>query len=150
MRLEPTERMNLTLSAGAIAASFAVAGPHFASSLALGALFEALNFRALNRTARALFDGEIAGGKPWVTVLAFRLVALVAAIAFAIHAGAHPIGLVLGLSMAMPASVIVALRNRPPVVPAEELESLPPDDPSWDTYSIWRFREVEREEDDEE
>lgn len=150
VKLEPTERLNLTLSAGAVAASFAFAGPHFASSLAVGAFLEAANFRALHRTARALFGGELAGGSPWVVLLAFRFVALTLAIALAIGVGAHPLGLVLGLSLVVPASIFAAVRNRPAVEPAEAAPALPPEDPSWDTYSIWRFREVEpREEDDQ-
>lgn len=149
LKLEPTERLNLTLSAGAVAASFAFAGPHFASSLAVGALLEALNFRALHRGARALFGGELAGASPWVVLLAFRFVVLTLAIGVAIGAGAHPLGLVVGLSLAVPASLAAAIHNRPEVLPAEPAEALPPEDPSWDTYSIWRFREVEpREEDD--
>jgi hypothetical protein len=149
VKLEPTERLNLTLSAGAIAASFAFAGPHFASSLAVGAALEAANFRALHRTARALFGGELAGGSPWVVLLAFRFVALTLAIGLAVGAGAHPLGLIIGLSLVVPASIAAALRSRPEVEPAEPGEALPPDDPSWDTYSIWRFREIERLEEDD-
>ncbi|MGH0036075.1 MAG: hypothetical protein ACQGVK_13690 [Myxococcota bacterium] len=150
MKLEPTERVNLTLSAGAVAASFALASPVFAASLAAGAALEVVNFRALHRTARALFGGELAGGSPWVVLLALRFVVLTVAIGLAIGVGAHPLGLVLGLSLVVPASIAAALLNRPDLQPADPAPALDPDDPSWDTYSIWRFREVEpREEDDQ-
>jgi len=147
-KLDPTERLNWTLSAGAVAASFAVASPHFASSLALGALLEAANFRALHRSAAALFGGELGGGGGWVALLSFRLVALTVAIAFAIGAGAHPVGLTIGLSLVVPAAIAAAVLNRPAVVSAAPDEALDPEDASWETYSVWRAREVEREEDE--
>ena len=46
VRIDPIERTNLTLSAGAVAASLLLAGPTFAVSLAAGALLEAVNFLA--------------------------------------------------------------------------------------------------------
>ena len=49
MKLYPAERLNMGISAGAIAASLAVTTPLFASSLALGAAMEAVNFRFLHR-----------------------------------------------------------------------------------------------------
>ena len=59
MKLERVERLNLGLSAGAVAASFAIATPHFATSLALGAFLEAMNFGAMHRGAQRFFAGEI-------------------------------------------------------------------------------------------
>jgi hypothetical protein len=149
MRLEASERVNLTLSAGAVAASFVVAEANFAASLALGAALEAVNLRGLHASARALFSGGVGGSGPWVGAFGLRFVVLAVGIALALRAGADPLGLVIGLSLAIPATVTWALRNRPPVVPAERLAALPPDDPSWDRYSIWRCQEVEPEEPDE-
>ena len=61
-------------------------------------------------------------------------------------AGAHPVGLVVGLSIAMPAAVLDAWRNRPPYVDPATLPVTPPDDPAWDRWSVWRVRELEPEE----
>ena len=149
MRLDPTERLNLTLSAGAVAACFAVATPNFASSVALGAALEAINFRALCASSRALFGGVVAGGGPWVGVLGLRFALVAAGIAAGLTAGAHPIGLVLGLSLVMPSVVIAALWNRPPLQDLPPEPALAPDDPSWETYSIWRAREIEPGDEDE-
>lgn len=150
MRLEASERVNLTLSAGAVAASFAVAEANFAASLALGAALEAVNLHGLNASARTLFSGGVGGSGPWVGAFGLRFGVLAVGIALALRAGADPLGLIVGLSLAIPATVYWAARNRPAVVPAEQLEALPPDDPSWDRYSIWRCREVEPEERDDE
>lgn len=150
MRLEPVERLNLTLSAGAIAASFALATPHFASSLALGAALEAFNFGALNRSARALFGGVIVGGGPWVAVFATRFVFLAAGIILSLYAGADAIGLVIGLSIAMPATLIMAWIDRPAVEDPDTLPALDADDPAWDRWSVWRVREVDVDPDAEE
>ncbi len=56
-------------------------------------------------------------------------------------AGAHPLGLVLGLSIAMPATIFAALWNRPEIVEQALQEVPPPDDASWDQYSVWRADE---------
>ncbi len=143
MKFEATERLNFTLSAGAVAASFALATPHFAISLALGAALEAVNFRALHSGARALFAGTFAGGGPWVALLGTRFVLLAAGIWFALRVGVDPVGLVLGLSLMLPATLIAAIRQRPPVIPQDPAPPLPPDDPSWDRWSVWRAGEVE-------
>ncbi len=143
MRLARVERLNLGLSAGAVAASFALATPHFALSLAVGAAMEAVNFGSLYRAAERFFSGEIAGGGPWVGVFAMRFVLLGAGIFLVLAAGAHPVALVIGLSVAMPAVLIDAWIHRPPIVPAEELPALDPDDPSWDNYSVWKAGEVD-------
>jgi len=143
MRLARVERLNLGLSAGAVAASFAFATPHFAASVAVGAALEAINFGSLYRAAERFFAGEISGGGPWVAVFAMRFVLLGLGILLVLAAGAHPIALVIGLSIAMPAAVIDAWIHRPPIVPPETLPHLGPDDPSWDNYSVWRAGEVD-------
>ncbi len=63
-------------------------------------------------------------------------------------AGADPIGLVLGLSLVMPATVMAAYWNRPAVGEHELEAPLAPDDPSWDEYSVWRAAEPMRDEEE--
>ncbi len=114
-RLAKVERWNLGLSAGAVAASYALATPHFAISLALGAVLEAVNLGAIHRAARTLFAGQMMSGG-WVGGLAIRFLLLGTCIYLTLTAGADPIAFVVGLSIAMPATVIDAWINRPPVV----------------------------------
>ena len=142
MKLERVERLNLGLSAGAVAASFAFATPHFATSLAIGAALEAMNFGSLYRGARLFFSGEFAGAGPWVALFSIRFVLLAIAIFITIAVGAHPVALTVGLSIAMPAVLIDAWLHRPQILPHDSLPSLEADDPSWDTYSVWRAAEV--------
>lgn len=146
--LARVERLNLGLSAGAVAASFAFVTPHFAGSLAAGALLEALNLGLIHRGARRLFGGELAGARTWVGVFSMRFLTLAAAIFVVMQAGANPAALLIGLSIAMPATVIDAWLNRPPVVdPATlptfledgRLEGESDDDAEyWEQYSVWR------------
>jgi hypothetical protein len=142
-RLEPMERVNLGFSASAVAAGFVLAPPEFAGSMALGAALEAVNFRALYQHSRALFAGQVAGGSAWVGLLGARFAVLGGGIVAALAVGANPVGLVVGLSLAMPATLIAAWLYRPPILPADSLPALSPDDPSWDRYRVWRAREVE-------
>jgi len=114
-RLATVEQWNLGLSAGAVAASFAFATPFFAISLAAGAFLEAINLGAIHRAARKLFAGEMMSGG-WVGGLAIRFMLLGTAIYLTMTSGAHPVAFVVGLSIAMPATVIDAWINRPPVV----------------------------------
>jgi len=137
--IDPIERTNLTLSAGAVAVSLFVASPAFAVSLAVGALLESLNFRGLRRSAQFLFEGQIAGGGPWSGVFALRFLLLATGIAAALVFGADPLGLVIGLSLIVPAAVLEAWRARPPVDP--DAPALPEDDPAWDRWDPWWARE---------
>lgn len=114
-RLAKVEQWNLGLSAGAVAASYAFATPLFALSLAAGAFLEAINLGAIHRASRRLFAGEMMSGG-WVGGLALRFLLLGTAIYLTLSAGAHPIAFVIGLSIAMPATLIDAWINRPPVV----------------------------------
>ena len=149
MAIDPVERLNLALSAGAVAASFALVSPLFAASLAVGAVLETVNFRGLRRSAKALFDGQLAGGAGWSMAFGIRFALLAISMGVALYVGAHPVGLVIGLSLIVPAVVIEAWRNRPPE-PAEPAPSLPPDDPSWDRWNPWLARERDVDEQDEE
>ncbi len=145
--LARVERLNLGLSAGAVAASLALVSPHFAGSLAAGALLEALNLGAIHRGAKRLFTGEIEGARTWIGLFSMRFLTLAAAIFVTMQAGADVAALLIGLSITMPATVIDAWLNRPPVVdpatlpsfvngaaPAEEQS----DDEYWESYSVWR------------
>ncbi len=109
------EQWNLGLSAGAVAASYAIGTPHFATSLAAGAFLEAINLGAIHRAAKRLFAGELMSAG-WVGGLAFRFLILGAAIYLTMTAGANPIALLIGLSIAMPATLIDAWLNRPPII----------------------------------
>jgi hypothetical protein len=146
LRIDPIERTNLALSAGAVAASWWLATPAFALSLAFGALLEAVNFRGLRRSAQFLFWGQIAGGRGWSGLFALRFGLLVIGIGAALAFGAHPVGLLVGLSLIMPAALLEAWRARPPLDPSAP--ALAPDDPSWEHWNAWLAREREPVEED--
>ncbi len=133
------ERLNLTLSAGAVAASWALFSPQVAGGLAAGAAVEALSFRTLHGAARQFFAGNVGGPGLWMGVVGLRLGVLMGAVVLLLVAGTHPVGLVAGLSMVIPAVVIDAWRHRPPVVDQSDYPVPPPDDPSWDRISLWGF-----------
>jgi len=139
LRLDSVERLNLTLSAGAVAASLAVASPQFATGLALGAAIESINFRVLRNASLRMFNGDLAVGRAWIAGFGLRFVALAVAISFALRSGAHPVGLVLGLSLIVPAVIAAAWRERPAIGSPEP--GPPPDDPSWDSWDAWLARE---------
>jgi hypothetical protein len=147
VRIDPIERMNLAVSAGAVAASLVLTTPGFALSLAVGALLEAVNFRGLRRQAQLLFWGQIRSGGAWTGVFGLRFGILVIGIAAALYFGADPAGLLVGLSLIMPAALLEAWRTRPPVDP--QAPALAPDDPAWEDWNPWLARERgPREEDD--
>ena len=144
MTIDPIERLNLTMCAGALAVSWVWASPGFAWSLAVGAALEAANFRGLRRSSEALFAGRLPGA--WSAGFAVRFLGLAVGIGAALWAGAHPVGLLLGLSMIVPASLVGTWRNRPPVL--DDLPSIPPEDSSWDRWNPWLARERDSDEDD--
>ena len=148
MSIDPIERTHLTLSAGAVAASLAFATPAFAVSLAFGALLEALNFRGLRRSAQFLFWGQIADGRGWSGVFALRFGLLVIGIGGALALGADALGLIVGVSLIMPAAVFKAWRTRPPIDPTAP--ALAPEDPAWEIWNPWLARERAQREDDDE
>ena len=148
MVLDPTQRMNLKLSAGAVAASLVWATPAFAFSLLTGALLEGFNFHGLRRSAQFMFWGEITGSRAWLGVFALRFSLLAIGIVAALYFGAHPVGLLIGLSLMMPAAVIEAWRARPAIDP--NAPALDADDPGWDDWNPWLARERERNETEEE
>ncbi|MDP6980045.1 MAG: hypothetical protein QF570_15820 [Myxococcota bacterium] len=149
MQLYPAEKLNLGLSAGAVAASFAVATPLFAGSLAAGATLGSMNFRFLHSAAELVFQGA-ARSAAWLVVLGFRLVLVFIGMGAAMTLGADALGLVIGLSIVMPATVLAAVWFRPEHVPTLPGPAVAPDDPSWDEFSIWRpLREKRRREEDD-
>ncbi len=141
-------RTSLGLTAVAVAAAAWLASPLFAASLALGALFEHLNFRGLYRSAAALVLPDGPDGRRGLSLMGPRFALLAVAIAVALALGAHPVGLVIGLSLVVPAAVIEAWRVRPPVDPTAP--ALAPDDESWERWDPWLAREREADEDGEE
>ena len=148
MKIDPVERLNLVLSAGAVAASLAIATPVFAASLAVGALLETFNFRGLRRSAQFLFWGEIRGGGGWVGVYALRFSLIVIGVGAALHFGADARGLLIGLSMIVPAVLIEAWRTRPAVDP--QAQALDPEDLAWERWNPWLAREREESEEADE
>ena len=117
--------------------------PHFALSLAAGAAFETVSYGHLLRSTRSMFEtaaGGNAGGG-----LRFGFGALF--VAAAIFLGAHPVGLLVGVSLIMPVLVVEAWRHRPPVL--ADAPRLAPDDPDWDRWNPWLAREREDEEDEQ-
>jgi hypothetical protein len=139
LRLDPMESLNFGISAGAVAAGFALASPAFAASLAFGAAIEAANFRALRSAATRMFSGDLQMGKMWAAGFGLRFGLLAIAISLALSAGAHPVGLVIGLSTTIPAVVIGAILQRPAIV--QTGPAPPPDDASWDEWNPWLARE---------
>ncbi len=140
---DPFERANFTISAGAVTASAIFAPPIFTVSLGIGVVIEALNFRALRRATQHLFSGELVGGRPWSALFALRFALLGVAMYIALAAGAHPIGLVIGLSTVVPAVVLVAWKTPPPLVQDPSVPG--PDDPSWDDWNPWLAQERQRD-----
>jgi hypothetical protein len=145
--MDPIERANLALCAGATAASWWLASPAFALSLGAGGLLEAVNFRGLRRSAEFLFSGHLGAGSGWQGLFALRFGLLVLGIGAALALGAHPVGLLIGLSLIMPASIFQAWRSRPPLDP--NAPALAPDDPSWDRWNPWLARERDPSDDED-
>ena len=138
---------SLVFSAGAAAASWAFVSPRFAGSLALGAALEAMNFRALFRYWRAAILGSEHIGLAALGSFGLRFVALGGSVWAALALGAHPVGLLIGLSLVVPGVVIAAWRARP--APSPDAPALAPDDPSWDTWNPWLARERDSEADED-
>ena len=148
MTLDPIERTSFALSAGAIAAATALATPHFAMSLATGAVLSAINFRALRASALASFFGQVDSRMLFGGLFAIRFAFLAIAIGIATSADVDPAGLCVGLSLVLPAAFLEAWRTRPAIDP--NAPALDPDDETWDRWNPWLARESEpRAEEDE-
>jgi hypothetical protein len=136
--------LNLGLAAGAVVISWVALSPLFAASLAAGATLEAANFRSLRRSSQMIFQSGVSGGGAALTSFGLRFALLAAAVGLALYLGAHPVGLLIGLSLIVPSVVIAAWMARP--APAPATPAPPPDDPSWDEWNPWLAREREVEE----
>jgi hypothetical protein len=149
----PVQGLNAALCGGAAALSFALGSERFAASVAVGGLIEALNFRTLRRVAVAIAGGAAPGGAAAVGSFGLRFALVGLAVGVALRQGAHPVGLVLGLSMIVPAALAGAWMRRPLPAAAEALPAPPPDDASWDDWDPWLARardpEARDAEDDE-
>ena len=93
--------------------------------------------------AKLFFDGRM---RSWTGGFGIRFGVLGLAMGVALYYGAHPVALVIGLSMIVPSAVVEAWRHRPPVHP--HAPALSPDDPSWNRWNPWLAREREDEEED--
>jgi hypothetical protein len=138
---------NLAFCAGAVATGYALVSPRFATSVALGALLETLNFRFLWRASRRVLLSGAARSGPLLGAFGLRFALLAVALWAALDAGADGVGLVLGLSLMVPAVLVAAWRARP--APGPTSPAPPPDDPSWDAWDPWRARERELPAEDE-
>jgi len=147
MKLDPIEWLNLSLSSAAVVTGLALGSRPFAASIALGAAIEAVNFRMLRAASLRLFAGDLGVGRAWMAGFGLRFAALGVAMALALSAGAHPVGLVLGLSTIVPAVLIGAWLQRPPPQVCEP--GPPPDDPSWETWNPWLARERDPSDDED-
>jgi hypothetical protein len=125
-----------------------LATPGFALSLALGAMLETINFRGLHRAARFIVFETVGGVRGWIFVFALRFTLLSTAVGASIYFGANAVGLLIGLSLIVPAVLIEAWRTRPPINP--DAPALDPDDPSWDHWNPWLVRERDELDSDEE
>jgi hypothetical protein len=144
MKIDPFERMNWVISAGAVATSYAIASPQFTVGLALGAVMEAANFHAMRRSAHFLFGGMLGNQRAWGGLFAMRFSLLALGIGAALYFGASAAGLLVGLSLVMPAVVIEAWRTRPPI--RDDAPTLDEDDPAWDDWNPWLAKEIDRSE----
>lgn len=143
------ERLNVTLSAGAVAASYAFLSPTIATSVAAGAAVEVLNFRALHGAARAFFAGELGGGGVWMGFFGLRMGVIAGAIAVATAFGANPIAFAVGLSILLPALIVDSWRHRPAIIDQSDYPVPDPDDPSWDDFSVWRIERADSDDADD-
>lgn len=140
--------ISLVFCAGAAAASWALVSPRFAGSLALGAALEALNLRALfGYWRRALLGAERVGFARFAS-FGLRFVVLGAALWAALALGAHPVGLLIGLSLFVPGVLLAAWRARP--APDPDAPALAADDPDWEAWNPWLARDRDPSDDEDE
>ena len=142
----PVQRLHAALAGGAVATAWALATPAFTTSLALGAFLEAVNFRSLRRNSETTFNNAWNGSAIAAAGFGLRFALLLAAIAGSLWAGAHPVGLVIGLSLIVPSTLISAWIARPQVVEAAPLDE---EEAAWETWNPWFAREDDTEDEDE-
>jgi hypothetical protein len=138
---------NLAFSAGAGALGFALVSPRFATGLAVGALLEIANFRSMWRSCERIFLYSENGAGPAVATFGLRFVLLGGVIFLALRGGIDAAGLLVGLSLVVPASLLAAWRARPPVL--ADAPALPPESEEWDRWNPWLAHENEPSEENE-
>jgi hypothetical protein len=138
---------NLAFSAGASALGFALVSPRFAFGLAVGALLEIANFRSLWRSCERIFFSGGPGAGPAVATFGLRFILLGGVIFLVLRGGIDAAGLLVGLSLVVPASILAAWRARPPIV--ADAPALAPDHEEWDRWNPWLARESAETEEDE-
>ena len=106
-----------------------------------------MNFRALRATSLRLFAGNLAVGQIWLAAFSVRFVVFAAVLGLALRYGADAVGLTIGLSTILPAVVVGAWLQRPPIGSSEP--GPPPDDPSWESWNPWLARERDPAEEEE-
>jgi hypothetical protein len=130
---------NLVFSAAACALALTLVSPRFAAGLALGAVLEVGSFRSLWRSCERILLAGRPGAGPAVASFCLRFLLLGAVIFVALRAGVHPVGLLVGLSLIVPAALLAAWRVRPALVPGAP--ALAPDDREWERWDPWLARE---------
>ena len=138
----------LGLAAAAGAISLALASPRFAASMGIGALLQLTNFRALWSSCEKILLVGGPGAGLAIATFSVRFVLLGAVVGIALWAGIDAAGLLVGLSLIIPAAVVAAWRARPPVL--ENVPALADDDPSWDLWNPWLAHERDLSDEEEE
>ena len=138
---------SLAFSAGAAVATWTLVSPRFAGSLALGAALEAVNFHALFGHWRSALLGSRRAGLAAFGSFGLRFVLLGGAVWAALALGAHPVGLLIGLSLVVPGVLLAAWRVRP--MPSPDAPALDTDDPSWEAWDPWLARERDPDADED-
>lgn len=112
--------------------------PRLVPGIALGAALALLNFHALFAFSRRVLFRSGGGG----TWFALRFLLLGGALWLALALGADPVGLLIGLSLPIPAVVTAAFQVRPKPAPAAAAELAPPcDEEEWEKWNPWFARE---------
>jgi hypothetical protein len=106
-----------------------------------------VNFRALFGHWRSALLGSERRGFAAFGSFGVRFVLLGAVVWLALALGAHPVGLLIGLSLVVPGVVLAAWHARP--APSPDAPVLDADDPSWEAWNPWLARERDPEADED-
>jgi hypothetical protein len=137
----------LGLAAAAGALALALTSPRFAASVGIGALLQLTNFRALWSSCEKILLVGGPGAGLAIAMFTVRFALVGAAVGVALWAGIDAAGLLVGLSLIIPAAVVAAWRARPPIL--ADAPALSEDDPSWDLWNPWLARETDETEEEE-
>lgn len=136
------------LGLAAAAAALTLASPRFVLALGVGAVIQLTNFRALWRSCEHILLVGGPGAGLAVATFAVRFGLVGVAVGVALWAGVDAGGLLVGLSLIIPAAVVAAWQARPPVL--SNVPALPEDDPGWDLWNPWLARERDAGDEEEE